>query len=111
MFIRNFLHKIGYFTLTLNIQTLIAIPILLGFISFGLLFFTGPGYTGTPAQKILISLGFLWWALSGVPKIIRHESAYGPVHLNGALALFDGVVTVVSSLVLASLPLIFWNRL
>ncbi len=111
MNIQDILQKIRYFIFTSNIQTLIGIPIMLGFICFGSIFFTGPSYTGLPAQKILISLGCLCWAMSGIPKIVRQESDYGPIHFYGVLAVIDGTITVILSLMLASLPIIFLGRL
>jgi hypothetical protein len=103
-------HKIKYFLQTTSTQTLIVIPFLIGMCCFGIIVITDGTYTGKPSQNILILLGFLCWAIAGIPKIIRQESVYGPIHLYGPLAIVDGVFNILACLALASIPIIVWNR-
>jgi hypothetical protein len=110
MNIRSILQQVRYFFLTVDTQILINVPIIVGFCCFGSLVFTGPKYTGLPSQKILIMLGFLCWAISGIPKILRQESVYGPVRFDGLLAIIDGIVSITLFLFLASMIIIFWSR-
>lgn len=110
MDIKSILQQVCYFFLTIETQILITVPVILGFCCFGLLVFTGQKYNGSSSQKILIVLGFLCWAFSGVPKILRQESTYGPLRLEGPLAIIDGIVSVALFLFLASMVTIFWKR-
>lgn len=105
-YLRNFL----YFLQTANTQVLIVVPFLVGLCCFGLLTVTGATYTGKSSQNILISLGFLCWAVAGVPKIVRQESVYGPLHLYGRLAVTDGIINILLGLALASIPILVWGR-
>ncbi len=110
MYIKQVFHRIRFFLLTANLQILIAVPILIGFCCLALCLVVAPTYTGAPAQNILICFGALSWAMSGVPKIVRQESVYGPIYLSGPPAFFDGIVTILANLILASLPIIIMIR-
>ena len=110
MNIKDLLHQIRYFFLTADLQLLIISPLLVGLCFFASVLAVAPTYTGATAQNVLISLGFFSWAISGVPKVIRAESVYGPIHLYSVPAIIDGIITILLSLALASIPIFVMTR-
>jgi hypothetical protein len=87
----------------LSTMNLVAIPIIAGFICFLILLGTGGYHPGEHKHDLLISLGFFFLGLSGVPIIIRKEFP-GIFAVYGLHAVISGILILISSWSLALLP-------
>ena len=73
-------------------STLIAIPIVVGFLFMGIQLFIFKSYSGTDIENLLISFTFFFWGLSGVPMVIRKEA---PGSLSSeTLAVIQGFIMI-----------------
>jgi hypothetical protein len=100
MYIKKLSYKIRDFLLTTNIQLLIATQILVGICFFG------ASMSDVTHQGLFASLGFICCGISGIPKIVRQESDYGILRLEGTFAVMDGIITILLSLGLTSIFII-----
>jgi hypothetical protein len=65
-----------------------------------------PKYVDHPLQDLLISTGFLFWALSGVVSILRKEIYIVFFYFEGATAVVLGLAITLLNIGLASMPII-----
>jgi hypothetical protein len=111
MDIQTIFRRIYSFLIRTNIAVLILVPIFAGIALLAMLLIIWPnGYNGSHVQDLWLSFSWFCMGLSGIPKIVRRESFYGPIHFTGVLAIIDGVFSIIIFWILASIPFVTWNR-
>ncbi len=102
----NVFQRVFSFYQEANLWVITGIPILLFLIDVGILSLIWPnGFNDTRAQDLVMSLGFIFLGLMGLPGIVRKESILDGYH-TGTGAVIEGIMVVIIGLALACIPLI-----
>ena len=95
-------------TFIARIDTRILVNILssIGILCIAATTLIAPKYIGNPFQDLMIAIGFLFWALTGVVSMIRRETYAAIIYLEGVPAVIIGFIVTVLSIFVASALLI-----
>ena len=94
------------FLARIRTQTLINSLYAAGMLCFFAMVLIAPKYKGSPSEDMLISMGFLFWALTGVVSVLRREAhVFLSIYVEGIPAVVVGLITAVLCIFIASAPI------
>ncbi len=101
----NIIKKVLYFFKRLRTRTIFLLCIFAGFSCFVLISIAAPR-PADPFNGLLVTLAFIFWGVSGIPMIMRHEADFGLIIFEGPLAVIIGVLITLLGFSLSLIPII-----